>query len=322
MIKKRRLLVMLYIFTCISIITTSVLAAFNFEKVMVSIVAYSGDGNAKYVVSNDDGPVVSKKGVKVIIGLSVNAITGTEKGISSIDGYFNYNKNIFETLNPETDIKVENGSFLYNEETNKIAIDYVTPITDTIQIVMNLKTKTDISLGTYTNAVRFDNMELATVDSGVETFSIAKNVQIVSSYDNRNDVTYTDENFNIIENYPSQNETENTVTNETNEIENNVNETNTVDNTITNTMTNETTNEVNNKVENNVNTNTANQIKNNVNTNNAGRNNTVTNTNKDDTISKNPLPNTGIEKIAIPTLLALIIVSIVFYNKYNKLKGI
>ena len=299
MIKKRRLLVMLYIFTCICIITTSVLAAFNFDKMMLSIVAYSGDGNAKFVTTkNEDSPIVAKKGVEVIIGLSIFEIEDTENGISSVDGYFNYNTNVFEKLNPEKDIKVENGKYIYNEEKNKLAIDYTTPIKDTIRITITLKTRADVSLGTYTNAVRFDNVELATVDSGIETFSISKNVQIVSTYDNRNDILYVDENFNEIENYPTNNNTNetNTISNETNEIINEVNE---VSNNVT----------VKNEV---------NQITNNINNTNKVNNNTI----KDDTIAKDPLPNTGIEKIAIPTLLALIIVSIIFYNKYNKLKEI
>lgn len=298
--KKTRKMLILSVFMCICLISTAAYAALKIEvKVNMSGLDF-------------------RPGEKLVVTVSTNSVTGTSKGVFAVDGYVEYDTNVFETLKIED--FVVNGQIAFNPETGKFAIDLDEEILNQAELFkVSLTIKENAEAGVYATAVSLKDIEMFTMDQGSCIVNTPLGIKVLGEVNNENvPVENNTVENNTVENVPTEN---NTVENNT--VENNTVENNTVEN---NTVENNTVE--NNTVENNT-------VENNTVENNTVENNTVENTNKvennanvgstenkDNTTANKILPATGKSTIMISSVAILILVAYIFYAKYMRLRGI
>lgn len=275
-----------------------------------------------------------KSGEEVTITLALEDVE-SNKAVESVEGYINYNKDIFETVTVDNIEKTASNKVTIGDENLtvedvsngnvqstdsyvafngspssgndiKIVIDFKNGITENTDLLkITFKVKSGVDAKTYTNAISYETFQIT---AGNETGAdITKNVNITVKADTSSDDT--------------ENEAENTAANNVeNKAANNTTNKN-VNNTSKNTNTNNTSKNTNNT---NKNTNNTNKSTNNTNTNksntNKNTNNTNTNTN-DSTVAGTTLPATGSKIVVLPAII-LIALAYVSYNKYMKYKDI
>ncbi len=277
-------LIILQVFIAIILISTSVYAAIDTTigvKVSKSIL-YRGD--------------------TVDVTLSLSNVK-SDKKITNVEGYINYDKDVLETITYDSIVKDENKKVTIGDETlpvedasnvqsssafvlfngspesdndAKILIDFNNGLTkDSDLITIKFKVKSNASIGDVENAIKYSFV----VKSNEEkTEEITKNVNLTVKE------TIKDEN---------KNETKNETKNES-KLE-------------------DTVGKVDNK---NVNKNT------NKNTNTNTKNNAVNNTNTtDNSVSGTKLPATGAKIFIIPAIV-LIALAYISYNRYIRMRGI
>lgn len=313
--KKTKKMLILCVFMCICLISTAVYAALRIEvKVNMSNIEFN-------------------PGDKLVITVGTNSVTGTTKGVFAVDGYVKYDRNIFEPLSVES--FTVNGQVAFNPETCKFAIDLENEILDQDNLfIITLFIKENATPGEFAEAVSLEDIEMFTMDQGSCMVSTKLGIEVLGATEenNVNNENVPVEN-NTVENVPAENNTveNNTVENvpaENNTVENNTVDNNTVENTTddNNTVENTTDNNTventtegntveNNTVDNNVGNNT-NTVENNANTNVGSTDNT------DNTTSNKILPATGKSTIMISSIVILIAVAYIFYEKYMRLRGI
>ena len=266
-----------------------------------------------------------KRGDKVTVTLSLKDVDSSKK-VTSIDGYINYNTNIFETINVDSiqkdsdgtvqigneKLKVEdvtnatvedlpsssayiafNGAPLSDENNTRIVIDFSSGInanTDLLKI--DFKVKSDASIGEIKNAITYSNFHIT---AGSEVVQVTENISLNIQQSGNTQNPDPDEN---------KNENKNENINENNNQTENQNEDK-------NENKNDSKNE-NKNTNQNINKNTNKNINNTTN---------ISNRNINDNRASGILPATGAKVIILPAI-ALIILACVCYNKYIKYKDI
>ncbi len=266
-----------------------------------------------------------KRGDKVTVTLSLKDVDSSKK-VTSIDGYINYNTNIFETINVDSiqkdsdgtvqigneKLKVEdvtnatvedlpsssayiafNGAPLSDENNTRIVIDFSSGInanTDLLKI--DFKVKSDASIGEIKNAITYSNFHIT---AGSEVVQVTENISLNIQQSGNTQNPDPDEN---------KNENKNENINENNNQNENKNEDK-------NENKNDSKNE-NKNTNQNINKNTNKNINNTTN---------ISNRNINDNRASGILPATGAKVIILPAI-ALIILACVCYNKYIKYKDI
>lgn len=280
--KNKTKLIILQVFIAIILISTSVYAAIDTTigvKVSKSIL-YRGD--------------------TVDVTLSLSDVK-SDKKITNVEGYINYDKDILETITYDSIVKDENkkvtigdetlpvedasnvqssGSFvLFNgspESNNdaKIIIDFNNGLTkDADLLTIKFKVKSNASIGDVKDAIKYSFVVKSNED---KTEEISKNVNLTVKE------TVKDDN---------KNETKNETKNES-KVDDPVGK---VDNKNENKNTNKNTNT---------------------------KNNTVNNTNTtDNSVSGTKLPATGAKIFIIPAIV-LIALAYISYNRYIRMRGI
>lgn len=271
-----------------------------------------------------------KSGEEVTITLALEDVE-SNKAVESVEGYINYNKDIFETVTVDNIEKTASNKVKIGDETLtvedvsngnvqstdsyvafngspssgndiKIVIDFKDGITKNTELLkITFKVKSGVDAKTYTNAISYETFQIT---AGNETGAdITKNVNVTVV----SDTTSDDDTKNEAENTAANNVVNNTTSKNTNNTSKNTN------NTSKNTNTNNTSKNTNNTNKNtNKNTNNTNTNKSNTNKN--------TNTN-DSTVAGTTLPATGSKIVVLPAII-LIALAYVSYNKYMKYKDI
>lgn len=282
-----------------------------------------------------------KRGSIVTVTLSLKDVDSSKK-VTSVEGYVNYNTDIFEPITVDSiqknsdgtvdigneKLKVEdltnadlgslpnssayvafNGSPRGNENNTKIVIDFNNGITsDTDLLKIDFKVKSDAAIGVVGEAITYSNFHITAGSETVEvTEKMSLNIQAAA--------TNPDDNKDDNKNENTSNKNENTNNNEDKNQNNNKNENKNV-NTNNNINKNENTNKNGNT---NKNTNTNKNLNTNKNSNTYG--NRTSNTNRNDGSASGVLPATGAKIVIIPAIL-LVIIAYVSYNRYLKYKDI
>lgn len=311
-----------------------------------------------YAVSANIGASISKstvkKGETVTATLSIKDIGSNEK-IGTIEGYINYNKDIFETITVDSIQKNSDGTVTIGNENLKVedvsngeatsSSSFVAfnskPITEgkDAKIVIDLsngvssntdllkidfKLKSNVTDGQVQNAISYSNFTLYTPsgEKMAENLSQNLNLTISSTASNPGD-NDDDDNKNEQQN-PNQNKPVEQDKNEAKDPsgstqDNNKNENKDTGNNNKNNNTNTNTNKNNNT---NTNTNKNNNQNTNKNTNKSTNSNSaVKASDKNEGQASGVLPATGAQVVMIP-IIVLIILAYVSYNRYIKYKDI
>ena len=284
-----------------------------------------------------------KPGDSASISLSLQNSNTFDSAITSIEGYLNFDSEVFEdvTINSieSNNGKVQIGNnnldlvdlsqyssssqsqingdagFYFNsnpssDNDNKIVIDFASPIYEDAKLfTINLKVKSNASVQEYSKAIEVSNFKIFFEDNTMTSINSLELPFTVEGESQSNEVNNT-----------TNNTTNNTVNNVTNNTINNV-VNNSVNNVTNNAINNVVNNAVNNSVDNKTNNVIDNKSSNNSkksNTNNAINNNSKGGKKDDSTADKN-LPYTGFKTVVVPFIM-LLIFSYVIYKKYNKEK--
>jgi len=288
-----------------------------------------------------------KPGSTVSLSLSLQNANTFDSAITSIEGYLNFDSNVFEdvTINSfeSSGGKVQIGNnnldlvdlsgyssssqsqingdagFYFNgnplsDNDNKVVIDFATPIAEDAKLfTINLKVKSNATTKEYQKAIEIANFKLFFEDNSVtsiDSLVLPFTVEAASSSNEVNNST----------NNTINNITNNAINNTSNNVINNVVNNNIANNTVNNVVDDED-NTVNNSVDNR--TNNAVDNKSNSNSNKSNSNNAIDNSSKggktDPTTADKSLPYTGFKTIVVPFIL-LLAFSYVIYKKYKKNK--
>lgn len=316
---KKSKLIVLQLFIAIVLICTSVYAA------------------ASTTIGVSVPTSLVKRGSIVTVTLSLKDVDSSKR-VTSVEGYVNYDTNIFEKLTVDSiqknsdntvdigneKLKVEdltnadleslpnssayvafNGAPRGNQNNTKIVIDFNNGITeDTDLLKIDFKVKSDATLGVVGEAITYSDFHIT---AGSETIEVTERISlnIQSDMNTGNDNNNNNSNNNDNENPSNKNENinnDNNQNNNNNRNENQNNDKNVNRNTNQNTNTNV-----------NRNTNTNRNANSNVNRN--------SNTNRNNGTASGVLPATGAKIVIIPAIV-LIVLAYVSYNKYVKYKDI
>ena len=309
--KKNKLILIQTLIAIVILITTTVYAAIS-VKLELSV------SNSKLA-----------PGDEVTVKLSIKDIQVSDEGITNIDGYINYDKNIIEPLTVNSIVRDSDGRVTIGN--NKLSVEDLTGATsvntgdnttgivfngkpasnndcrlliglatpikeDTDLITIKFKIKQNATLGEFENAIKYDMFVITAGEEKTPAISEAVTLTV-------DKVTNPKPENNV------ENETKNEVENE-------------IKNEVKNEIKNETKNEVKNEVKNS-NTSVNNTSKNTSNnTSNTNKNNVVNNTNKvDNSALVGKLPKAG-SRIMILPIVAVIILAYISYNRYMKYKDI
>lgn len=260
-----------------------------------------------------------KRGEEISVTMSLKDVPASSK-VTSVSGYINYNKDVFEKLTVDSIVKGADGKVTIGNETLpvedltdatmdnmpntdiyvgfngnpqspeakndvRIVIDFNNGVSqDTDLITIKFKAKSDATLGEIKDAIKYDLFVLTVGNQ--KTGKISKSI----------DVTIND-----VEKPPVKDDENKTDENKTDE--NKVAENKTTENKTSENKTN-TSNSNTNK------TNTTTIGSANV----SKKNNTV-----DNTVAADVIPAAGARAVAIPAII-LILCAYIFYNRYMKYK--
>ena len=165
--KKTRKMLILCVFMCICLISTAAYAALKIEvKVNMSGLDF-------------------RPGEKLVVTVSTNSVTGTSKGVFAVDGYVEYDTNVFETLKIED--FVVNGQIAFNPETGKFAIDLDEEILNQAELFkVSLTIKENAEAGVYATAVSLKDIEMFTMDQGSCIVNTPLGIKVLGEVNNEN----------------------------------------------------------------------------------------------------------------------------------------
>lgn len=321
---KKSKLIILQLFIAAVLISTSVYAAVS-TTIGVSI------PNASV-----------KRGNKVTVTLSLKDVDSSKK-VTSVEGYVNYNTNIFETITVDSiqknsdntvdigneKLKVEdltnadlgslpnssayvafNGSPRGEENNTKIVIDFNNGITSNTDLLkIDFKVKSDATLGEVKDAISYSNFRITAGSETVEvTEKINLNIEAAGNPTNPDDNKDDDKNEKPNEKPSDKNENKNNSNDDKNQNKNNSKNEN------KNVNTNKNTNNTNKNVNTNKNTNNANKSSN-------ISGNKASNVNRNEGTASGVLPATGAKIVIIPAIV-LAVLAYVSYKKYVNYKDI
>lgn len=314
--KKNKLILIQTLIAIVILITTTVYAAIS-VKLELSV------SNSKLA-----------PGDEVTVKLSIKDIQVSDEGITNIDGYINYDKNIIEPLTVNSIVRDSDGRVTIGN--NKLSVEDLTGATsvntgdnttgivfngkpasnndcrlliglatpikeDTDLITIKFKIKQNATLGEFENAIKYDMFVITAGEEKTPAISEAVTLTV-------DKVTNPKPENNV------ENETKNEVENEIkNEVKNEIK--NETKNEVKNEVKNETKNNVSNKPNSNTSVNNTSKNTSN-NTSNTNKNNVVNNTNKvDNSALVGKLPKAG-SRIMILPIVAVIILAYISYNRY------
>ncbi len=292
-----------------------------------------------------------KKGETFAVTLALKGVE-SDKRVVSVSGYINYDTNIIEDLKYEdiqkdadntvtigedklyvedfTNATVENmttrSSYVgFNgkpKEGNqsRIVIDFDKGVTsDTDLLTINFKVKEDAKIDTIREAIKYSTFVITAGGEKSEQLSKSLDIQVVANDnagDNQNENKNNNTNENENKNVANENTNDNTNKNENKNTNENTNK-NENKNQNKNEDKNENKNENKNK---NSNSNKDNNTNKNANKNaNANKNNNTNDVDK--TVAGTKLPSTGAKIIIVPAIV-LIVLAVISYREYRKMKGI
>ena len=309
--------------------------------VFVSSIVYANASILKLSYSKKGKP-----GSSVSLSLSLQNTNTFDSAITSIEGYLNFDSEVFEdvTINSfeSNNSKVQignknnldlidlsgysssnqsqfngdagfyfNGNPLSNND-NKIVLDFATPISEDAKLfTINLKVKSNASVKEYQKAIEIANFKLFFEDNSVTTIDSLVLPFTVEATSGSNEVNNSTNNA-------INNITNNAINNTSNNVINNVVNNNIANNTINNVV-DDNDNTVNNSVDNRTNNAVDNKSDSNSNKSNSNNNNSSKGGKTDPTTSDKNLPYTGFKTIVAPFVL-LLTFSYVIYKKYKKNK--
>ena len=283
-----------------------------------------------------------KRGNKVTVTLSLKDVDSSKK-VTSVEGYVNYNTNIFETITVDSiqknsdntvdigneKLKVEdltnadlgslpnssayvafNGSPRVEENNTKIVIDFNNGITSNTDLLkIDFKVKSDATLGEVKDAISYSNFRITAGSETVEvTEKINLNIEAAGNPTNPDDNKDDDKNEKPNEKPSDKNENKNNSNDDKNQNKNNSKNEN------KNVNTNKNTNNTNKNVNTNKNTNNANKSSN-------ISGNKASNVNRNEGTASGVLPATGAKIVIIPAIV-LAVLAYVSYKKYVNYKDI
>lgn len=297
-------------------------------QLMIAIVLVATSVYAVVTTTIEVTPSTSKlkRGEEVTVTLSLKDVD-SEKKVSSVKGYINYNSDVIEKLtvdsivkNSENKVNIADQELSVEDLTNAtiddmtsshsyvgfngnpasdndtvIVIDFGKDVSqDTDLITMKFKVKSTATIGEIENAIEYKAFIITAGDE--ESEEISKNLQLTIE-----DVTPPVDDDN--------NDTNSNTDNKNNTTENTTNSNKNTTNTDKNNTNKNTTN---NQPNTNTNKNTDK---------NANKASNTTNNTVDNTVAGKILPATGAKVLIIPAII-LIIVAYVTYHKYMKYKQI
>lgn len=283
-----------------------------------------------------------KRGNKVTVTLSLKDVDSSKK-VTSVEGYVNYNTNIFETITVDSiqknsdntvdigneKLKVEdltnadlgslpnssayvafNGSPRGEENNTKIVIDFNNGITSNTDLLkIDFKVKSDATLGEVKDAISYSNFRITAGSETVEvTEKINLNIEAAGNPTNPDDNKDDDKNEKPNEKPSDKNENKNNSNDDKNQNKNNSKNEN------KNVNTNKNTNNTNKNVNTNKNTNNANKSSN-------ISGNKASNVNRNEGTASGVLPATGAKIVIIPAIV-LAVLAYVSHKKYVNYKDI
>lgn len=278
-----------------------------------------------------------KRGSIVTVTLSLKDVDSSKK-VTSVEGYVNYNTDIFEPITVDSiqknsdgtvdigneKLKVEdltnadlgslpnssayvafNGSPRGNENNTKIVIDFNNGITSNTDLLkIDFKVKSDAAIGVVGEAITYSNFHIT---AGSETVEVTEKMSLnIQPAGNTQDPSDDNNNNNNNNQKPSEN-----TSNKNENKNNNVNQ-----NNVKNENKNSNNQNTNRNTNGNANTNNRNS-----NTNSNVSGNRVSNTNRNEGTSGGVLPAAGAKIVIIPAIV-LVVVAYVSYKKYLKYKDI
>lgn len=309
--------------------------------VLVSSIVYANASILKLSYSKKGKP-----GSSVSLSLSLQNTNTFDSAITSIEGYLNFDSEVFEevTINSfdANNGKVQignknnldlidlsgysssnqsqvngdagfyfNGNPLSNND-NKIVLDFATPISEDAKLfTINLKVKSNASVKEYQKAIEIANFKLFFEDNSVTSIDSLVLPFTVEATSGSNEVNNSTNNA-------INNITNNAINNTSNNVINNVVNNNIANNTVNNVVDDED-NTVNNSVDNRTNNAVDNKSDSNSNKSNSNNDNSSKGGKTDPTTSDKNLPYTGFKTIVAPFVL-LLTFSYVIYKKYKKNK--
>ncbi len=310
--------------------------------VLVSGIVYANASILKLSYSKKGKP-----GSTVSLSLSLQNTNTFDSAITSIEGYLNFDSEVFEdvTINSfeSNNGKVQignknnldlidlsgysssnqsqvngdagfyfNGNPLSNND-NKIVLDFATPISEDAKLfTINLKVKSNASVKEYQKAIEIANFKLFFEDNSVTSIDSLVLPFTVEAASGSNEVNNSTNNA-------VNNVTNNAINNTSNNVINNVVNNNIVNNTVNNVVDDDDDNTVNNSVDNRTNNAVDNKSDSNSNKSNSNNDNSSKGGKTDPTTSDKNLPYTGFKTIVVPFVL-LLTFSYVIYKKYKKNK--
>jgi hypothetical protein len=310
--------------------------------VLVSGIVYASASALKLSYSKKGKP-----GSTVSLSLSLQNTNTFDSAITSIEGYLNFDSEVFEdvTINSfeSNNGKVQignknnldlidlsgysssnqsqvngdagfyfNGNPLSNND-NKIVLDFATPISEDAKLfTINLKVKSNASVKEYQKAIEIANFKLFFEDNSVTSIDSLVLPFTVEAASGSNEVNNSTNNA-------INNITNNAINNTSNNVINNVVNNNIVNNTVNNVVDDDDDNTVNNSVDNRTNNAVDNKSDSNSNKSNSNNDNSSKGGKTDPTTSDKNLPYTGFKTIVVPFVL-LLTFSYVIYKKYKKNK--
>ncbi len=310
--------------------------------VLVSGIVYANASILKLSYSKKGKP-----GSTVSLSLSLQNTNTFDSAITSIEGYLNFDSEVFEdvTINSfeSNNGKVQignknnldlidlsgysssnqsqvngdagfyfNGNPLSNND-NKIVLDFATPISEDAKLfTINLKVKSNASVKEYQKAIEIANFKLFFEDNSVTSIDSLVLPFTVEAASGSNEVNNSTNNA-------VNNVTNNAINNTSNNVINNVVNNNIVNNTVDNVVDDDDDNTVNNSVDNRTNNAVDNKSDSNSNKSNSNNDNSSKGGKTDPTTSDKNLPYTGFKTIVVPFVL-LLTFSYVIYKKYKKNK--
>ena len=309
--------------------------------VLVSSIVYANTSILKLSYSKKGKP-----GSSVALSLSLQNTNTFDSAITSIEGYLNFDSEVFEdvTINSfeSNNGKVQignsnnldlidlsgysssnqsqvngdagfyfNGNPLSNND-NKIVLDFATPISEDAKLfTINLKVKSNASVKEYQKAIEIANFKLFFEDNSVTSIDSLVLPFTVEATSGSNEVNNSTNNA-------INNITNNAINNTSNNVINNVVNNNIANNTVNNVVDDDD-NTVNNSVDNRTNNAVDNKSDSNSNKSNSNNDNSSKGGKTDPTTSDKSLPYTGFKTIVVPFVL-LLTFSYVIYKKYKKNK--
>ena len=318
--------------------------------VLVSGIVYANASILKLSYSKKGKP-----GSTVALSLSLQNTNTFDSAITSIEGYLNFDSEVFEdvTINSfeSNNGKVQignknnldlidlsgysssnqsqvngdagfyfNGNPLSNND-NKIVLDFATPISEDAKLfTINLKVKSNASVKEYQKAIEIANFKLFFEDNSVTSIDSLVLPFTVEATSGSNEVNNSTPVINFIFNKNGVNNvTNNAINNTSNNVINNVVNNNIANNTVNNVVDDDDDNTVNNSVDNRTNNAVDNKSDSNSNKSNSNNDNSSKGGKTDPTTSDKNLPYTGFKTIVVPFVL-LLTFSYVIYKKYKKNK--